>query len=318
MIFRTEINPESFSQKINIKDKIFFTGSCFAENIGSFFYNHHFDVCINPFGILYNPVSIANSLNKIINNEEFTAEDLFHFNNKWLSFYHHGKFSDANKEQALSKINTKIRQAYKHLKETKFLFITFGTSWVYALKNNNQIVANCHKIPQQEFNRYRLNVEEIVDIYTKLISQIKKLSPEINIVFTVSPVRHLKDGAHGNQLSKSVLLLAVEELNSLSGVHYFPSYELALDDLRDYRFYAKDMTHLNEIAEQYIWEKLSQSAFDNETLEVLPKINKIFKAVNHRTFNPDSTEYQNFKDKINSKIENLEKQYGLNLFRFYL
>jgi len=313
-MFRTEFEIAEFKDKISTKSKLMFFGSCFTENIGEKIANLHLQNIINPFGILYNPASVSENIRLLINNKNFTEKDLNRNNNKWFSYNHHGKFSDEDKNKCLQNINTEINKASSLLKDTDFLFITFGTSWIYRLKSNNKIVANCHKIPAKEFNRERLTIPEIVDDYTKLISEIKNINPKIKIIFTVSPIRHWKDGANGNQLSKSVLLLAIEEITKQNAAcFYFPSYEIIMDDLRDYRFYSTDMLHINETAINYIWEKFTTTFFDNSTLEYAKKINKINSALNHRTENNKTEKYIEFINSNIVKVKTLETEFNINL-----
>ena len=313
-MFRTEFEIAEFNYKISTKSKLMFFGSCFTENIGEKIANLHLQNNINPFGILYNPASVSENIRLLIENKNFTEKDLNQNNNKWFSYNHHGKFSDEDKDKCLQNINTEINKASSSLKDANFLFITFGTSWVYKLKENNKIVANCHRIPAKEFNRERLTITEIVDDYKKLITKIKNINPNIKIVFTVSPIRHWKDGANGNQLSKSVLLLAIEEIiKQNTNCFYFPSYEIIMDDLRDYRFYSSDMLHINDIAINYIWEKFTNTFFDNSTLEYAKKINKINSALNHRTENNKTEKYIEFINSNIAKTKTLETEYNIDL-----
>jgi len=313
-MFRTEFEIAEFKDKVSTKSKLMFFGSCFTENIGEKIANLHLQNNINPFGILYNPASVSENIRLLVENRSFTEKDLNQNNNKWFSYNHHGKFSDEDKNKCLQNINTEINKANSFLKDTDFLFITYGTSWVYRLKENNKIVANCHKIPAKEFNRERLTITEIVDDYTKLITEIKDINPNIKIVFTVSPIRHWKDGANGNQLSKSVLLLAIEEITKQNpNCFYFPSYEIIMDDLRDYRFYASDMLHINDIAINYIWERFTNTFFDNSTLEYAKKINKINSALNHRTENNKTEKYIEFINSNIAKTKAIEKEFNIDL-----
>ncbi len=310
----TKVEIKEPDYKLNIKDKLFFIGSCFADNIGDKFYQNQFQALLNPYGVLYNPKSIANALNFIAENTGFNEQHLIKYNNKWHSLYHHGSYSSDDKNECLEKINKANKEAFNHILKTKYLFITFGTSWVYKLKDRDLIVANCHKIPQKYFLRYRLSVEEITQDYKKLISKLLQINSNIKIIFTVSPIRHLKDGAHGNQLSKSVLLLAIDSLvKSYKNVSYFPSYEIVLDELRDYRFYEPDMMHINKLATEYIWEQLSDTYFDKETKNLLPQINKLVKSVNHRPFDASSNEYKEFKQNLKKQIINFQEKYNINL-----
>jgi hypothetical protein len=284
-----------------------FFGSCFSENIGQKLLDMKFNVDLNPFGILYNPESIANSLKILLENRAFTADDLFHDQGLWNSYYHHSRFSDVNRETVLEKINKRIFLSREFLLKADFLMITFGTSWVYELKKTGQIVSNCHKIPAAEFKRSRLEVNEITGVFRDLLIELWKLNPNLKVIFTVSPIRHWKDGAVENQVSKATLLLAIDRL--LNGFHglnigYFPSYELMMDELRDYRFYAEDMLHLSPVAIDYIFERFSKVLISNDSLKVASEVLKIRKAVLHRPVNPASAEYKRF---LSFNLEEINK-----------
>ena len=313
MKFRTEIKISKSDFDINFNSKIFLIGSCFIDNIGNIFLKNKFKTLINPYGVLYNPKSIYKSLNFIIDNKKFDKNDLINFNNKWLSLDHHGSFSDINLQNTLDKINNSNNIAHNFLKQTNFLFITFGTSWVYRYNQTNKIVANCHKIPAKEFTREILSVTQIIEDYSILIKKIQKINSKLKIIFTVSPIRYLKDGMHQNQISKSILFIAINEINKFfNNTHYFPSYEIVNDDLRDYRFYKDDLTHLTDFTVNYIWEKLSEKYFTKDTENKISEIDKIIKAVNHKPFNNQSIEYKNFKNDILKKINNFEEKLNLD------
>ena len=224
--FHTVVNIPDFTNQTDYKKAMMFVGSCFTENIGNKMAELKYNVDINPFGILYNPVSVANGLQILLQKKEFTDSDLIKADGLNHSFYHHGRFSAVNKKETLKRINERIYASSEFLKKTEFLFITFGTAWVYRYKKTGNIVSNCHKIPSAEFKRERLQIEEIVNIYRILISELKKQNPDLKVVFTVSPVRHWKDGAVENQRSKAVLILAIDELIRECGENfcsYFPA-----------------------------------------------------------------------------------------------
>jgi hypothetical protein len=307
--FRTVFDIEPSKNKINYTTKILSLGSCFSENIGDKLLYYKLPVNINPFGILYNPESVANSIDILLQNKQFTDADIFEHNGIWNSFFHHSCFSDVDKENCLQKINTSITVAANHLKNTRFLLITFGTAWVYEYKKNRQIVSNCHKIPAKEFIRYRLSQEYIVERFSNTIKTLLQQNKNINIVFTVSPVRHFKDGAHENQLSKSTLLLAIDKLkHKFENIEYFPSYEIVMDDLRDYRFYADDMLHPSPQAVEYIWNKFKDAFTDKQTNIFFKQIEDIHKALQHKSFQPESEAHQKFLKSTYQKTEMLEKQ----------
>jgi len=320
--FRTEITPIKYDFKIDYKSNFMFIGSCFTENIGNKLKEAKFNIDINPFGILYNPISVANSLQFLIKEKTFKEDDIFYFNERWNSYYHHSKFSFTSKDETLNKINSQIKLSSKKLQNTDYLFITFGTSWVYELANTNNIVSNCHKVPAKEFKKRILSVSEIVKVYNNLITELKMFNKDLKIIFTISPVRHLKDGFSENMLSKSILKLAINNLvESYKNCYYFPSYEILIDDLRDYRFYEDDLLHPNKIAIDYIFNLLANSFFTDETFLIYKKIKKISQAKLHRPFNENSNEYSMFIQKNINNVEALFKKYDfLNLeeeYRFF-
>ena len=314
--FRTEIKVEPFKNKIEHDSKVMFLGSCFADNIGNKFSQYRLPAVVNPFGVIYNPMSVANTLQSIINNKTYNEQALRFYNDLWLSFDHHSSFSNQSKTDCLQSINDSCSQTHNYLKNSQFVFITFGTAWVYQLKESNQIVSNCHKYPAKSFNRYILNIEEIVTTYKKLLTELLVFNPNLKIIFTVSPVRHWKDGAHGNQISKSTLLMAIDSLCEIfESCHYFPAYELLMDDLRDYRFYSDDMLHPNNTAIEYIWSKFENCFFSPNTLEYKMEMLKLEKALNHKPFNPTSESHQLFIKKQIEIIELLMLKYPtVNLF----
>ena len=307
--FRTIVNVEKQSIKINHNTPILMIGSCFSENIGEKLLKLKFHIDLNPFGIIYNPASIASCLKILIENKRFEERDLFFYEGLWHSFMHHSAFSSSNSEEALNKINNRISYSSEMLKKANYLILTFGTSWIYYHKPKQMIVANCHKIPSQEFERKLLNINEIVDLYIELTKLIRAINPQIKIIYTVSPVRHLKDTAHGNQISKAILLLAIEELCKQNIGFYFPAYEILLDELRDYRFYDTDMTHPSSVAIDYIFEKFEEAFFTEETKKINNQITNILKAAQHNFFNPETPQSIEHKRKTIEKIEELEQKY---------
>ena len=287
-------------------------GSCFTENIGTRMETLKYDVDINPFGILYNPFSVSNGLRILLQQKEFKAEDLIFTNGLWHSFSHHGRFSSANKNEALEYINSRIKSSTKFLKDAGFLFITFGTAWIYKFKKTGQPVSNCHKIPAKEFERVRLNVDEIFDEYRDLLTEIRKVNPSLKVVFTVSPIRHWKDGAIENQRSKAVLLLAIDKLiNEFADdfCAYFPAYEIVMDELRDYRFYAEDMVHISEVAVEHIWEKFQTFLIDKESQQIAARVQKIVRAASHRPIHNNTPEYNQFLVQMKNQITEMETKY---------
>ncbi len=303
--FRTEITLAKAEKQIDISHNILTIGSCFAENIGNKFAYHKFNALTNPFGILYNPQSIYNNLTQITNQQQFTHTDLIQNADVWYSWHHHGKYANTNKQLLLDEINQLSQTSFSFLKKCNYCVITFGTAWVYKLADSNTVVANCHKLPARNFVRYKLSADEISAKYKQLIKQIHTINPNVQFIFTVSPVRHLKDGAIQNQQSKATLLLAIADIvEAEQQTHYFPSYELMIDDLRDYRFYANDMLHPSDLAIDYIWQKFNHSWINNRTQQFMQLTDKLKKAINHRPFMPQTAEYKKF---INKQLEVLQK-----------
>jgi len=307
--FRTEVIPDAFPWNISYHSTSFFIGSCFTQHIGSKMQALKFNTEVNPFGVVYNPISVRNSLEILLKKEPLSENDLHFRNENWFSFYHHSSFSNTIKEVCLENINSKISSASTKLSETNYLFITFGTARIFRRKETEEIVSNCHKLPASEFKREILSVEQIVAEYISLLELMFKTNPDLKVILTVSPIRHWKDGAEGNQISKSILLLAASQLvEKYVNVYYFPSYEIMMDDLRDYRFYAEDMIHLSPLAIKYIWEKFSNVVFDQETLKYFPRIQKINKALSHTPFDASSKLHKDFCKKTLKEIEALEKE----------
>ena len=307
-MFRTIVNIESSASPIHYQDGIMTLGSCFSENIGRKLQTAYFDVDVNPFGVLFTPVSVAKSIQLMIDNKQFSADDLFHQGSLYYSFAHSSLFSGSNAEEVLARMNQRMEVAVDNLQKARFLLITFGTAWVYEYEG--EVVSNCHKLPASTFQRRRLTVAEIVSNYKQLIQTLKIQFPELRLVFTVSPIRHWKDGAHENNLSKSILHLAVEELQHLfSFVSYFPAYEIQLDELRDYRFFSPDMFHPSEVAVEYIWKRFGEVYFSTDTQKLLYRLEKIAMQINHRSIHPDSEEHRKFLNQLERQKSELVKEY---------
>lgn len=309
--FQTSVDLPVGLPLVTHADRILLMGSCFAENIGRLLVDAGFQLNLNPFGILYNPLSVSSALREIMQDKEYTAHDLFAYKELWHSPMHHGSFSTFTPEETLHTINTRLHQAHKGLAELNWLMVTMGTSYVYKQKENGQVVANCHQLPESHFLRYRLTVEEIVEDYTALIAEMTTRNPDLKWLFTVSPIRHIRDGMHANQLSKSTLLLVIDRLQQIfpQQVFYFPSYEIVLDELRDYRFYADDMLHPSPLAVRYLWEYFSDTFFSAETKQVILAVQDIRRDLAHKPFHPESEAYQRFLGQIVLKIERLIGKY---------
>ncbi len=310
MEFRKKIDIPRSALTLNHQNKMLLFGSCFAENIGKFLLENKFDVNVNPFGVLYNPSSISQSIRLLLDDKVFTESDIFMQQGVFRSYNHHSEFSETDEALFLQSINDARQQASKDLLSADTLLVTFGTAYVYRLKESGLVVANCHKTSAHNFDRFRLSVTDIVKDWKKLIDSLHAVNPDLKILFTVSPIRHWKDGAHNNQLSKSVLLLAIDELQQIfPSVFYFPSYEIVLDELRDYRFYSDDMIHPNDVAIRYIWSIFADAFFDDITKQVNTQWQNLRKAVLHRPFNEDTPEHQQFLRQTLLKLQSFGEKY---------
>lgn len=253
--------------KLDFSSGIVSLGSCFADEIGGRLQEADFHIEQNPFGALYNPASIAAAVRRLVDDRHVTADDLVFHEGLWHSWHHHGSFSHATPGATLTACNSRIHQAHEALKEADLLMVTFGTAWVFSLTTDHRplgidVVANCHKLPPQLFVRRRMSVDEIVALWAPLLDELHTYYPRLNVMFTVSPIRHMADGAHGNQLSKSTLLLAIDQLLATGcwpQATYFPSYEIVLDELRDYRFFDEKMTHPTSLAVDVVWERFQRA-----------------------------------------------------------
>jgi len=305
MEFRTRIHITEGEVMINHSTEMMMLGSCFSEEIGRKLLAHKFRVDVNPFGILYNPFSVSEALKRIISGISFRERDLFYYNGMYHSPMHHGAYSSPRLEESLQLINKRFEKAVALLPLTDLLMVTFGTAWAYRRKDDNHIVANCHKLPANLFERTRLSIGEITREWEMLIKHLLQLNPQMKILFTVSPVRHMKDGAHENQLSKATLMLAIEQLQTLfpRQLYYFPAYELMLDELRDYRFYGDDMLHPSSLAVNYIWGEFSRCCFSPETVAVNREWSVIRQALEHRPLHPDSEAFYRFRQQTEDKLE---------------
>ena len=282
MNFRTQVELPEKEVKICHSERIMLWGSCFVENIGKLLQENKFRCVVNPLGILYNPISIAESLQQVLAKKVYEEKDLFQSGGMWHSWMHHSDFSSSSLGNCLKRINGNMSMTAETLSDTDWLVVTWGTAYVYYLQQTRSIVGNCHKQSEKLFVRKRLEVDEIVEVWKRLLGDLRTFRPQLKVLFTVSPIRHAKDGMHGNQLSKSVLLLAIDELcKTCSDCYYFPSYEIMMDELRDYRFYAEDMVHPSSLAVKYIFEKFRQSHISSEAVKQMQENLRLTKAENH-------------------------------------
>ncbi|MBI5916700.1 MAG: GSCFA domain-containing protein, partial [Bacteroidetes bacterium] len=295
------------SVSVSHTDRVLCIGSCFAEQIGGRLERLKFPVLTNPNGIVFNPVSIGQSLERLASGGPFSEADLFENQGLWHSFDHHGRFSHPDKTAALEGINRSFSRAKDFLTTCNRLVVTLGTAHVFILKKSGEIVANCHKVPGEAFERGRLPVAEVVGSLVGVFEKLKANLPALEIIATVSPVRHLRDGLVENQRSKAALLLALDEIcRRLPFVHYFPAYEILLDDLRDYRFYDADLSHPNQLATDYIWQYFEGAFLEEKTSGLCRRIEQLRAALEHRPFHPQSTEHQVFVKKQLEAVEQLE------------
>ena len=309
MNFRTSVELPIKETEIRHSDRLMLFGSCFSENIGNKLAENKFTCDINPFGVLYNPFSISCALKQVMARKIYKEEDLFETGGMWHSWMHHGSFSsEVSSHDCLQKINNRLQKASDFLLVADWLIITWGTAYVY--RHEGKVVGNCHKCQESLFVRERLSVESIYDEWNIVLQMIKCHYPKLKVMFSVSPIRHAKDGLHGNQLSKATLLLATDELcSTFDNCFYFPSYEILMDELRDYRFYADDMLHPSSLAVQYIWECFCRAYLKEDTIAVMKQWSDIKKSLHHKPFRPDSETYRNFLSQIMLKIERLNEKF---------
>jgi hypothetical protein len=305
-MFRTEIPAESSTLNIDIKSSILSIGSCFANDIGQHLHDHKFDIMINPGGILFNPISIFELMEMAM--DEHIPNDNTFLNHEGIFLNHklHSEVNATSKEELLKQIQNIQEQLKNRLQKAEVIILTFGTAWVYKLKSDNTIVANCHKVPQKQFEKVLLTKEEIIGHFNKIRTMVLKFNPDIRFLLTVSPIRHIKDTLSLNSVSKATLRLACHELQeTCSETSYFPSYELMMDDLRDYRFYKSDMLHPTEQAVDYVWQKFVQSCLHERAVNFVDQWAKLKKAIDHKPFHPASKAHQSFLKDLIQKIENL-------------
>ena len=279
MDFRTTIKTDNLSEPIKHSDKLMLIGSCFTTNIGERLRDALMAAMVNPLGTLYNPMSIAHAVERMVKCSLVQADELFYANGVWNSFDFHSAFSSADKDVALCRMNESITAAHEHLKECKYVIITLGTAIVY--RHEGRVVGNCHKLPAAQFTRRMLTAREAEEALRQIVALLGEVSPKIQVIFTVSPIRHIADGLAANSLSKATLRVAISELE-MSNVLYFPSYEIMLDDLRDYRFYAPDMVHPSEVAVEYIWKQFRAACIDPGALSAIARCERMTKWLRHR------------------------------------
>lgn len=313
--------PEPLPERLYYGQNILSLGSCFSEHIGRHLQALGHSIVINPNGTIYNPIAIAKTLQRLLEGRTYTTEDLYEYDGLWHSSLHHGSYSRAKQEEALALMNQDFELAKHTLSSCRYLLITWGTAWIYRdLAHRGEVVSNCHKRPEKEFERRLYGIDELVQEVLPVLQKLKEISPEIQIISTISPIRHLRDGAHGNQLSKATLLLMDEALRRHLGdsYQYFPSYEILLDELRDYRFYAEDMAHPSELAQRIIREALVEWLLSPEALSLGKEVLKLKAQYEHRSLQPDHPETELRREQLCLLIRSMQMRYPeLNLSSWF-
>ncbi|PJX22853.1 GSCFA domain-containing protein [Psychroflexus sp. S27] len=309
MQLQTEIKLKDGEPKINYGSHLFVLGSCFSEHIGDRLSASQLRVLQNPFGILFHPFSLENFINRVVEQNFFTEKDIFHHNGLWHSFDAHSKMSHQNPDVVLEKLNEAIKSSFEFINKSSHVLITLGTAFIYRHIEKGEYVANCHKIPQKNFDKELISSTQIQQSLWRMIKCLKSINPEINLIFTVSPVRHQKEGFVENNRSKAQLISAIHHIVEKEESSYFPSYEIMMDELRDYRFYKSDMLHPNETAIAYIWEKFTATWMTADTLKIMEKVDKLQRNLKHKAFNPDSEAHQSFLQKVEKQKKELKKRF---------
>lgn len=319
MEFQVRINIERLPELINYKDKILLSGSCFTEHIGNALAETKFSVLQNPNGILFDPASVCKSLLSYIENKQYKESDLFQLNEVWHSWQHHSRFSNINLQDALRIINESQQRAHGFLKEATWLIVTLGSSFSYRLTHltpspspggEGSSVANCHRAPAQWFNKHLLEIDETKSMLEDCYKQLMQFNPDLNILFTVSPVRHIRDGVVENNRSKARLIESVHYIvNKYDNTHYFPAYELVIDVLRDYRFYDIDLAHPNYMATEFVLEKFSDTCIDEFSNQLMHDIKNITIARKHKAFQPATKAHQDFLSNYLERVKTLQNEY---------
>ena len=310
MNFTTKIPISKSAHPIDYHSKIVSLGSCFAVNMAEKLDFFKFENTCNPFGIIFNPVSIEKLVYRITQQLFYTENDIFFHNESWHCYEAHSELSHSNKAAFLNSLNGIIEKANGQISDASHVIITLGTSWVYRNIETNEIVANCHKVPQKQFKKELLSVEIIEQSIQNSIALIHNVNPNANFIFTVSPVRHIKDGFVENQVSKAHLIAALQTaISHLPSATYFPSYEIMMDELRDYRFYAEDMLHPSRVAIDYIWERFKETSISETAFSIMDEVETIQKGLAHRPFNANSESHQQFLSKLQDRITVVQKQF---------
>lgn len=310
MQFRTQIPISASDNLIDYKSTIISLGSCFAVNIAEKFNYFKFQNIVNPFGILFHPIAIHTIIRRAVEEDFFAESELFFHNERWHCFDAHSDLSSVNKEELLQNLNQNLSFLKSKIESASHMLITLGTAWVYKEKTSQKIVGNCHKVPQAQFEKELLSATQIEAAISDTISLLHRVNPNLNVVLTISPVRHLKDGFIENQQSKANLIIGVHQAihQQPTTTSYFPSYEIMMDELRDYRFYAQDMIHPNQTAIDYIWERFAETSISAAILPIMDEVESVQKALAHKPFNPNSESHQKFMLQLNQRILRLQQK----------
>ncbi|MBP6041258.1 MAG: GSCFA domain-containing protein [Flavobacterium sp.] len=312
MKFTTLVPIPNSIHPLDYDSLILTLGSCFAVNMGERLDYFKFQNTTNPFGIIFNPVSIEKLIVRAVNQKQFTEEDVFFHNERFHCYEVHSDLSSANQQEFLDRLNAGLDVTYQKIKAASHILITYGTAWVYQEKNSGVVVANCHKMPQSHFDKHLLSVASIEAAIQNTVDAIRKVNPNCSFVFTLSPVRHIKDGFVENQRSKAHLITALQNLLSdhmLDKANYFPAYEIVMDELRDYRFYGEDLVHPSSMAIEYIWQRYRASSISETAMSTLDEVEAIQKSLLHKPFNPLAESHQKFQSKLQEKISRLQEKH---------
>lgn len=307
MILYSEIKIQPLEQTITYDDGLLFLGSCFADEVGGLCKGLGFNAMVNPFGVLYNPASIAQSVERLRNGKPFSQDEVIEVGDgQYCTFFHNTAFWRPSETALLEQVNESLAEAHEHFAKAKWVVISLGTSWIFRHKANDSVVSNCHKLPSDQFESQFLSIEQSFHC----LSGIVRKHPEKQFVFTVSPLRHLKDGLHENQLSKAALLIAVDQVcKTFCNAHYFPAYEIVMDELRDYRFYKEDMVHLTEQTVQYIWERFADFAIAPSEQPAMKAATELKQMLHHKPLFPESEAFRKFETKKQDKLKEIRELY---------
>ncbi|MBO7609429.1 MAG: GSCFA domain-containing protein [Muribaculaceae bacterium] len=311
MEFRTTIRMGENQGVLHHSDAVVLIGSCFSDNIGAKMQSAMMNAMVNPFGTLYNPLSIAAGIQRLIDGDAIPGNTLFSLNGVWNSYCFHSRYSLADKQATLNGMNARIVEGQARLKTCQALIVTLGTAMVYRLKSTGEVVANCHKVPQHEFTRQMASVDEMTQVLTSMVERFHKFNPKARVIFTVSPIRHIADGLDVNSLSKAMLRVTINNVQQRFPqlVDYFPAYEIVMDDLRDYRFYAADMVHPSDVAIEYIWQAFQATYFDDRSAQAIARCERVSKRLQHRHMGASRELIERFNADTQAVLRNLVSEY---------